>query len=393
MRIVAALACALPLVAGAVQLCEMNGQPINPNDGNATAGKTGLMRCRDGENGPVVREQEYQRGVAMGVMRYFQGGVLQKEYSVNERGNHEGRAREFAATPGPSNPVLRDETYRNGTTIGLVRTWYPSGTLKRTSFHGDDGREQAVAEFTPQGKLAELRCAATPQLGLDADDAAWCGHRSAAPVTVELFSASGSVRGRITHERGERRKIESLWDSGEPREQTEITSAGGSERSFSAQGVKRRELVWITQQRDGRPVRVTTLEREFHETGALVHEKRWTPSERGGELQSEQHWYLNGQPRDKLEVIKLDGQPAERRTSYHDNGRVAVEGVWLGAGRGETIANGVHKHFDDQGRVRAEQVFDARGRISREREFDEAGQLTRDDEVFEDGSRKSRGRQ
>ena len=382
-------ALAAPGLTHAVQACEIDGQWVSPNNGSTTAGKTGLMRCRESEGGPVVREEELQNGKFMGVVRRFRGGVLERKHSTNEKGNREGRAREFAATPGTTNQVLRDETLRNGTTVGLARTWLASGTLKRVSFHGDDGREQAVAEFTPQAKLTELRCGPQPLLAPDADDATWCGHRGKGPATVELFAANGTLRGRLTHERGERRKIETLWDSGKLREDTVIDSAGGSERRYSAEGVKRRELVWVTQVTDGRSTRITTLEQEFHENGTLVHERRWLPVEGGGELQLEQHWYLNGQLRDKLEHIKHDDQSARRETRYFDNGRVSSEGLWFVKGRYDNQATGTHKGFDDQGRLRSERFYDARGRVNREREFDDSGRVLRDEELFEDGSRKA----
>lgn len=382
-------ALAVPGLAHAVESCEIGGQSVNPNNGNTTAGKTGLMRCRDSEGGPVLREQELRNGVFMGVVRSFRNGVLEREHSVNEKGNRDGRSREFAATPGASNQVLRDETLRNGTTVGLARTLLASGTLKRVSFHGDDGREQAVAEFTPQAKLAELRCGAQPLLAPDADDATWCGHRGREPVTVELFASNGAVRGRLTHQRGERRKVEALWDNGKLREETVIDSAGGSERGYSAEGVKRREAVWVTQVANGRSTRITTLDQEFHESGTLVRERRWLPGERGSELQLEQHWYLNGQPREKLEYFQQDGQSARRETRYHDNGRVSAEGLWFVKGRYDSQATGTHKNFDDQGRLRSERFHDGRGRVNRERELDETGRVLRDEALFEDGSRKA----
>jgi len=61
MRSSLVLCAALACVGGravAVESCELNGQHVNPSNGNTTAGKSGLMRCRDGEGGPVVREQE-----------------------------------------------------------------------------------------------------------------------------------------------------------------------------------------------------------------------------------------------------------------------------------------------------------------------------------------------
>ena len=77
----------------AVQVCEIGGQSVNPSNGSTTQGKTGLMRCREADGGPVVREQELKNGVFMGIVRYFKEGVLEREYSVNEKGNREGVAR------------------------------------------------------------------------------------------------------------------------------------------------------------------------------------------------------------------------------------------------------------------------------------------------------------
>ena len=377
-------------VAHAIQLCDLDGQPVNPANGATTAGKSGLMRCRDGEGGPVVREQELQRGVFMGVVRYYRGGVLEREYRVNERGNRDGRARDFAATPGATNPLLRDETYRDGTSVGIARSWHSGGALRRVSFHGDDGREQAVAEFNRDGQLSELRCGPRPQLAPDADDAKWCGHGG--PTTVTLYAGSGAARGRLTHDRGERTGSETLWDNGKLREQQQLSAGGGFERSFSAEGVKRRETKWVDAGGDARQRRVTVLDQEFHESGTLVRERRWRPTERGGELESERRWYLNGQPREVQEYLAIDGQPARRDTGYHDNDRKTFEGAWLVGGRGDTRPLGVHKTYDAEGRLRGERHHDARERISREREFDEAGRATRDDEVFEDGSRKAYAR-
>jgi antitoxin component YwqK of YwqJK toxin-antitoxin module len=389
-RLFALVMTALPYAAVSVQSCELNGQSVNPANGSTTAGKTGLMRCRDADGGPVQREQELKNGVFMGVVRYFKDGVLQREYHVNEQGNQDGLSREFAASAG-KNTLLREETYRNSKIIGIARAWHPNGQLRHVAFHGDDGRSEAAADFTPQGQLKELRCAARPLLAPHADDAAWCGHGSTA-ATVPLYADSGTLRGRVTHERGERRKIELLWDNGKLREQQESSTAGGFERSFSAEGVKRREAQWtVGATADGRPRRMTTLEQEFHESGPLVRERRWKASERG-ELQLEQHWYLNGQPRGKVEYLDGDGRAIRRETRFHDNGRPAFEGSWLAGSRSGNAAIGVHKRYDAEGRLRSERHHDEKGRVTRERELDESGRITRDDEVFEDGSRKAYSR-
>ena len=92
--VVPLLAAILVAPAFAVQVCELNGQPVNPNNGYTTQGKTGLMRCREGDGGPLQREQELQNGKFMGLVRFYRDGVLEKESRVNERGNREGLARD-----------------------------------------------------------------------------------------------------------------------------------------------------------------------------------------------------------------------------------------------------------------------------------------------------------
>jgi antitoxin component YwqK of YwqJK toxin-antitoxin module len=385
LSLAAGLAVAVP--AHAIIVCELDGQHVNPANGHTTAGKSGLMRCRDGEGGPLQREQELRDGKFVGLVRFYKDGVLHKEHRVNERGNRDGPAREYAATAGAENRVLREETLRDGTTVGLARSFHPNGTLRRASFHADDGREQAVAEFTADGRLAELRCGPAPQLAPAADDAAWCGHRGTA-ATVDLFGSGGVLRGRITHERGERRRVESFHDGGKPSEIVEIRADGGRERSFSADGTPRREREWT----GSGNTRTTVLEREFHESGTPARERRWTPDKRGARLASEATWYQNGQPRERHEYRYDAEQPVFVATSFHDNGKPSGEGSFRVAGRYERLPLGIHKRYDEAGRLRVELHQDERGRIAREREYDDAGRVKRDDEVFPDGSRKAYAR-
>ena len=390
-----ALAAALAAVAvpaSAVESCDLNGEHVNPNNGNTTAGKTGLMRCRDGDGGRVLREQELKGGVFMGVVRYFNAdGGIEREYSVNERGNRDGLSREYARGPAGAKPALvREQTERNGNTVGIARSWFAGGTLERVAFYGDDGRALASAEFTKEGKLYELACGPRALLAPDADDARWCGHAGGAPEVVVLYNGKGEPKARLVFERGARRKAEFLA-AGVVREQREWGDSGGVERAFYESGTKRREVQWVLVGGD-RNRRVTTLEQEFHESGKLVHEKRWTAGERG-ELVSEQHWFLNGQPRDRTDYASADGKTMRTETRFHDNGRKASEGAWRApaSGRGESLATGTHRSWDSDGKLRAETLYDERGRLTRERELDASGKVVRDDEVFEDGSRKAVG--
>ena len=146
----------------AVQDCDVNGVSVNPANGNTTRGKTGMMRCRDHDSGQVEREQELRNGESVGLVRYYRDGWLEREFSVNEKGNHEGRAREFH--PG-GQVVAREEAYRNGTVVGISRTWHANNALKRLAVRDDDGGELAYVEFTERGQLRELHCADRPVMG------------------------------------------------------------------------------------------------------------------------------------------------------------------------------------------------------------------------------------
>src|SRR5687768_13935126 len=142
--LVAALAALFHPAAQAVQDCELNGQHVNPANGHTTAGKTGLMRCKDRDSGELMREQQLQNGAFMGLVRFYEHGKLVKEHSVNARGNMEGPAREFSPATGR---VLREAVYDDGHETGLSRSFHPGGQLRRATFYAEPG-ERAYAEFT-----------------------------------------------------------------------------------------------------------------------------------------------------------------------------------------------------------------------------------------------------
>lgn len=386
----------LSTTADAVQECEIDGVSVNPNNGNTTQGKTGIMRCRDGVGGPLQREQELQQGRFMGVVRFYRDGVLERDYRVNETGNRDGLSREFSPpnAPGGKPVLVAEETARNSRTVGLSRRWYATGTPKRVAFFDDAQHEVAVAEFNADGRLAELRCGDRPVLGPDFDDRTACGF--AGDSVVSAYGPKGIVRSRTTFRGGSIVRRESLWESGATRDLREQSTDGGSEKSFAADGVLRHETQW---QSFGERLRVRTLERDFHISGQLVRERRWRVVERSGrsegELASDESWYLNGQPKERIVYVTGAAQSVRTVTRFHDNGARADEGTWA-IGRSGSFRDdrtdrpiGAHRSFDPAGNLRGESVYDDSGKLVRERELDAGGTVLRDDEVFEDGSRKS----
>jgi antitoxin component YwqK of YwqJK toxin-antitoxin module len=374
--------CFLSPLAGAVIDCELNGTSINVNNGAETAGKSGLLRCRQRDGGELQREQELRDGKTIGATRYYSQGKLEQDFSVNDKGNKEGRYRRY--DPG-TGQLIQEETYRNGSTIGLSRSFTADGRPRRLTFYSETGQEMAYVEYTRNGKLRDLHCASTPVFGKAFDDVSACGFdgRKEAAVT-QLYGDDDFVRQRVAYLQGKRTMREVLWDSNLKVRSRESVGSDGreTEQSFSQDGTKRREVQWVRLERG----RAKVLEQEYHESDTLVREQSWATD---GKPVSERQLYLNGQPRSEAFYEDKDDQQLRKVTEYHDNGKPAFKGSYLASDRYRQSPVGTHQRFDAEGRLRSETGYDARGRLNREKEWDESGKLTRDDAVFEDGSRKS----
>lgn len=360
----------------AVQDCKLNGQDVNPNNGNTTAGKTGMMRCVDRDSGAIQREQEIKNGVYMGLTRYYDRAVLTKEYSTNERGNHHGLAREFAKD---GKTVIREATYDNGSEVGLVRTWTDEGKPERFTWY--DKGEKASAELNDAGKLSRLRCGDKPLLAPGVDDAKFCGFNGSSSK-VDLFNARGQIYARVTYLAGKRISVEDLYDSGKPSYKLQITGDQRLEQRFAESGVQLREIVSRITDRSS----IKQVEKEFAESGTLKKETRWTTD---GDLDVVQTFYLNGQPRSKTAYSGAKDARIAEETSFHDNGQRSSVGRYSHNGRYRETPIGVHQSFNDKGQLVAETTYDDKGGLSRERSWDDSGKLERDEAVFSDGSRKA----
>jgi antitoxin component YwqK of YwqJK toxin-antitoxin module len=354
--------------------CDIGGQSVNPNHGGTTAGKTGLMRCVDRQTRELLREEELRDGRFVGVKRWYEKGQLRREYSVNEKGNRDGRSREWNA----QGVLVREGFDANSASVGLHREWFDSGKPMSIGHWGEAGgerRSEAASRFNlnRDGQLTDLRCGREPRLD---DEAKLCGHQGKPQVT-ELFTDRGYIASRVTYERGQLLRHESYWDDGKLRFSEESNSERRVARQFSRDGVLRKQ----TERRNGQRV----LEQDYSERGTLVAEKRWAAN---GALEREDEWYLNGQPKRSI-VYSADSSRIER--SFHDNGKPSWEARYVLQDRGRGVPSGAHKTFDESGRLRVETIYDDKGWVTRERSWDDAGRVQRDDEVFEDGSRKAYG--
>lgn len=132
----------------APQSCTLNGDPVNPNHGGTTAGKTGMVICKD-EDGKLLREYELRDGKEIGkrVRIDYQGN--REEYSVNEKGNMDGMKKVF----NKEGKLIYEGKYSNSDGVGVHRSWYDNGVIKSVHYEN-----KMSIDFTKEGEAYNLHC-------------------------------------------------------------------------------------------------------------------------------------------------------------------------------------------------------------------------------------------
>lgn len=368
----------------AVQDCEFGGQHIDTNNGSATAGKTGMVLCKDRDTGRPEREYELRDGKSIGLSRYFRDGKLYKEFTITANGPHEGLEREWAK----NGQLINEFTNVNGNARGLRRQWYEDGKLRKVDWLADNQNESASVEYHAGGLLASLRCGPKPLLAPTVDDAKLCGFGGSAS-TVNLYSYKGELRETVVLLAGVEQKSTSFYGPDKPEHIEELKGTQRSEVFFTQDGAKSREKLWDV---SGRPA-LLLREAEFHASGTMVRERNYAVVESNGRkrsrLANESRFYLNGQPQSK-DVYTLDGTTELRDSqSFNDQGRLRQQGRYVLDGRYNERAVGVHQTWFANGKLASEDTYDNKGNVAREKVWNESGALVSDEELFEDGSRKA----
>lgn len=380
-------ALAISTGAEAIIRCEMNGKPVNTNNGAETAGLTGLLRCREEDTGRLQREQELRDGKYLGMERFFdREGKLTRERSVNERGNSQGQVREFW----PNGQVKLEEVAENGETRGVVRAFAQSGKPERIGFVRD--RQTVFSlEYNEQGQINRLQC---PTTSVMAEDRKPCGFEGRTDTV--LFGNKGEKSGQRTFDKG--RLLEAInWQTDGSLASQQLFDGGRRvHRNYSAQGnssgkaVLREERVY---EADDNVLNATR--------GKLLSIKLWGASEQitehrrfadGREVALER-WYLNGAIKERSATTGTGAEARLQRESFNDAGAlVRREKLVAGRDYGGDYT-GVQQAFHDNGKLAVEDTWsnpDDRGRtrLIARKQWDETGRLVADDEILEDGSRK-----
>jgi antitoxin component YwqK of YwqJK toxin-antitoxin module len=365
MRALPALTCALlalfAVPALAVQDCEINGAHVNPANGNTTAGKSGIMKCRDRDTGKLVREEEYRNGRPVGYRKFidFQGQTIVANY--NENGNRDGESKTFDA----DGTLLAHERYVNGDTVGVQTFYYKSKQIKRLTYSERNRSDMATIEYNERGQLTELRCADRSVLEADRK---LCGFDRAADV--DFYNSKGDVVAQARYENGKRVAFKALGGAGVVARTEDVQGEKRIVRSNFPDGQLRLETTSVGNRKEH--------EREFAKSGQPVRETRWLD----GRQSEETLWYLNGQMKSKTRWERDGKDVVIKADEFWDNGKLQSRTV-----RDERYRNlGVQQFFDEGGELISEQTYE-RGKLTRRRDY-KAGRLVLDEQYYEDGSRK-----
>lgn len=366
--------------AEAIIRCELNGKPINISNGAETAGQSGLVRCREEDTGHLQREQELRDGKFVGLERMFdREGRLQRERTVNERGNSHGRVAEFW----PNGQVRREETADNGRTQGAVRRFDATGRVERVSFHGG-GQELFYVETNSKGQPTRLFC---PRTSVLPEDRKLCGFDGATDTL--LHADNGAKTAQLHYDQGRLLNATEWTRDGIVAAQQLVVDGRRVHRSFTTEGGKsvlREERVFAPDERTLRDTRGSLLSaKRYGASGQLIEQRSFAD---GREVQVER-WYLNGSVRERSTWTGAGEQARVQREMYRDDGKLARR-EQLNA---EQWPVGTQQAFHDNGRLAIEEQYsapDARGRtrLTARKQWDETGKLVADDTILEDGSRQ-----
>ena len=383
----ASLACAIAAIAFTATAhaqplqCEIGGAPVNPANGNTTAGKTGLMRCRDSD-GRLQREEELRDGKFIGLRTFHDRDGGKRTGNVNERGNRDGAQREYW----PDGTLKREEIAADGETIGISRTFFRSGKPERVTRFPDRGEPRGAGpnsslEFNEAGQIVRLTCSTLNHLK---EIERPCGHLGKA--VTDLHSAKGEVVAREAWDAGKLLSRTSLRN-GLPASQIETSDAMRIEKTFHPDSAIVRTERSTALDPDGRARRLREgRDREFAASGQVLRDTEW----RDGVAVRSTEWYMNGSKRSEIERPATANTPALLR-QYWDNGRLRSE-EQRQVGTGATLGTpfGSRRTYREDGSLQAETWFHPRGWREKQKDFDESGKLIAEGEFFEDGSRKSR---
>lgn len=365
--------------------CLLNGESVSLYNGSTTAGKTGIIRCKDSETGKLSREREVKSGKIVGLYRLYREGIIALEYTDEENGQRHGVVREYAN----NGKLIKEENEVHGKRLGLQREWTSDGKPKSIEYIGDTESGSAKIRWATTGAINSLQCANKPVLAPHVDDASLCGFKGK-PSTIHYFHDGGQRRASEVILAGvTQQAIQYDYNTGKERGSSVRKDNRMTEISYGDNGNKRIEAIYDLNVKP----RALMQHREFHESGTLIKEQLFKQIELDGRrrnlLAQESRFYLNGQVRSQEKYRVENNVQFLELTNYADTGKMTSIATYLMENAYRNRPIGKHQSFHENGALATEDQYNADGKLFRQQQWNPQGVLIIDDAVFEDGSRKA----
>ncbi len=162
--------------------------------------------------------------------------------------------------------------------------------------------------------------------------------------------------------------------------QTVITQIKGGEqrREYAPNG----QLVYeVIEQDSGAGLKA--IEREWSQEGSPLRDQEFL----NGDQMRATFWYMNGQVRERHVNQALrdpKGLPGNYVEYFSDLGQPQAAGVM----QGQFKRVGLHRYYDEHGKLKAEVTYDSAGNLISEKKFDAAGVAGKEQGFYPDGSRR-----
>jgi YD repeat-containing protein len=168
------------------------------------------------------------------------------------------------------------------------------------------------------------------------------------PVEVPLYDRGGALTTRLRMQNGKVMVASEFDRAGRLTASSEATADGRITRRFHDNGQRAAETV-------------------------VAHDL----------VVAEREWYMNGQPKTRVEREAVERNPKSTVERFRDDGVIASRSEELGR---RTLHQAT---YDERGRPKEEFDYDDDGRVRRHRAYGPDGALTVDEALYPDGSRKS----
>lgn len=156
--------------------------------------------------------------------------------------------------------------------------------------------------------------------------------------------------------------------------------AGGQQtREYAVNG----QLIYEVIENTGSSGAVDAIEREWYDTGTPIRDQQFV----GGKEVKGTVWYMNGQVKETRVDQTLRGQgglPGTYVERFSDTGGLLFSGVY----QGQLRPVGVHRQYNEAGKLVREITYDANGTKLSEKTFGPGGTLQGNATYYPDGSRK-----